>query len=62
MRFPRNEVKIFVMYMRRKFRLNYLFFSDLETDIKPSLKANLDYKDAGAHFAVVYGVNVGQCG
>jgi len=36
-------VKIFVMYMRKKFRINYLFFSDLETDIKPSLKASLEY-------------------
>jgi hypothetical protein len=40
--------------MRKKLRLNYLFFSDLETDIKPSPKASLDYKDAGAHFAVVF--------
>jgi len=41
------------MYMRKKFRLNFLFFSDLETDIKPSLKASLDCKNDGAHFAVV---------
>ena len=40
------------MYMRKKFRLNYFFFSDLETDFKP-LKASLKYKNDGAHFAVV---------
>jgi hypothetical protein len=48
--------------MRKKFRINYLFFSDLETDIKPTLKASLDYKKVGADFAVVLEVNVGLYG
>jgi hypothetical protein len=39
--------------MRKKFRINYLFFSDLETDVRPSLKASSNYRNDAVDFAVV---------